>query len=202
MMLKENLVLVWAIVHYLSPVVFFILSKINLFKVDRRTLLNNYFTYFVIFQCAFILFARIIFIDQKSSFWVFENILFLGLPLITMIVFAFKKESFLWFYLVFSIGTIIYYVLNAFEPNMSLSKNLNVILEHLVILVLYFWYLNRNFKDEFSKSFKAFKIWLLDFDKKEAFWALAPFLAILILGVIILLIIIFKFRHVIAGRVI
>ena len=135
--------------------------------------------------------------DLNTSFLGVDKLLFLALPLIIFIAFAFKKTNFIWFYFIFSLGTIIYYILNALEPNMSLRLNLYVIIENLLILIFYFWYINRKFKEDYLKSIKHFKFWLLDFDKKEAFWALSPLFAILMVMVAIA----YKFKNVIFARI-
>lgn len=190
-------VLLIAISHYFSAIIFCIFSKLTFSKIERPTLLRNYFTYFVIFQCAHIFISRIIYIGQENSFWELYNILSYGLPLCILIAFTFRKECFVWFYFIYSIGTVLYYILNIFEPNMILRFNLYVIVEHLLIISLYLWYLNKNFNEEFLRSFDAFKFWLLDFDKKEALWAFVPFV---VFAIIVVLIIIIKFRHVIVTR--
>lgn len=195
---NENLVLVWALLHYVSPILFFVFSKLSSFQLKPRTLRTNFFSYFIIFQCVYIVLARLTFFD--GSIWGLSNFLFLGVPLITAVYFFFQKDAFIWFYTLFSVGTVIYYILNIFEPRMSVGLNLNVIIEHLLILILYFWHLNKNYKEELSRSYNSLKFWALDFDKKEAFWALFPVMVFVAVWLIIFVIIAFKFRNVIFAK--
>lgn len=196
----KNLILVWAFIHYLSPIVFILLSKISYFKIKEKSLFKNYFSYFIIYQCSEILLARLIFNGGFHTLWNSSNLLFLVLPLIVLIAFFLKKDSFVWLYSAFSIGTILFYILNIFEPKMSLRLNMNVIIEVSLILILYLWYLRHYFKEEFSKSYSSLKFWLFDFDAKHAKSYAIPFLILVAVYGVVAIIIIFKFKHVISAK--
>lgn len=154
----DDAIFIWGIINYLSPLIFFILSRISLFKLKRKNLLNNYFSFFIVFECAWILLARLVFRDASKSPFDLNNILFLLSPLSVVILFVARKNFFVWFYVIFSAGTIIYCILNIFEPNMSLRLNMNVIVPNAIYLILFFVYLYKNFKEELCESLVFLKV--------------------------------------------
>lgn len=196
---QKNLIVIWALVGFFSSLIFFILSRIPKLQVRDKTILNNYFTYYIVFQCAHILLARVLFAGRNNP-WDLDSFLFRIIPMILIVLFILKKDIFVRIYFAFSTGSIAFYILNVFEPRMSFKINMYVIVPILIESSLYYIYLRKNFKTQLQNSYNNLKIWALDFDRKQALFHVAPVIAIALLYSMVLIIIVFKFRHVIAAR--
>lgn len=180
---------------------FLICITLQLFWSIRKkqlTMRKNPFTYLIMLDIVFLFIARpiLIWIEPSLSFLDVENLFFIGFPLIILVSYFLKNEKFVWFYFFYSIIIVAYYSLNAMLPQMSIRMNLFVIEKTILVSTLYALYISLNFKEEFIESRKKFIFWIFDFDKKDAFWGLFPFIVSMLIALVTLIIILLKFNKV------
>lgn len=196
-MANKALFFTWLLTHFLSPLVFFALSRSKRFDF-QRTLLDNFFTYFLVFQIAHILVGRLVF-DEGHTLE-FSSVLFLFLPVVLIMTFFIKSRAFIWLYSSYATGTALYYLLNMIEPRMSVFLNMSVITEYVILQISYLWYLKKYHYVEFIKTIEELKSWLNDYDKRRALWMLSPLIFVIGGYLLVFLVILFKFKHVIFAR--
>lgn len=170
-------------------------------KISHPNIRNNYFSFYIIFTCFYILTGRFLILSSNDPLLVPINFLLILLPLIIIIFFALKSDFFVWLYVLYAVGRMITYGLNSFVPGKSTGLSSVVALEELTILILYLRHLKRYHTPELIFSWNRFLFWSTDFDKKQAYWTLMPFLCYFLAVSIVILSIIFKFRSAIAAKI-
>lgn len=148
----KNVIIYWSIVTYVSPILFFLASKFFPVNREKISVFRNYFTYFILYHTAQILIMRIGYKTVYFEKFEWNNLILIALPILVLLSYFLKKQLFFLLYSVFSLGTIVIYTFNIFQPGMSLKMNLYVIIEYALCWLTYLFYLKYKFSFKFFKS--------------------------------------------------
>lgn len=191
--MKESFVILLASAPLTLGLICLIISLIPVCKIKNSNVFLNYYSIYIILELFFVIVARLYINSRSVSF---SDFMFLALPSTVIVLWALKKKMFIWLFVAYSIGMMLFYSINAFEPRMSITTNFQVVIFHALVMSSYLLFLNVKYRHEFVRSLKEFRFWLNDYDKKIARDALFPYVAMGVVYIIIILIVVIKFHRV------